>query len=452
MTRAIIELYMRRLLLSVIFAGGCTAHGQQPATSADSALVLDGLTIIEMTPGSPPSRGPMSILIRGERIAELYSTGSRPPPAGARSLDLRGRYAIPGLVDAHVHLTAPFSRTGQQDSLSQFLLLGGITAVRDMAGDGVVLQQRARAARSGATLSPRIFYSTLIGSHGHFTTDRRVPSIARGGTPGQLAWMRGIAVDGDGRIAAVGAREIGATGLKAYAGLTAPLLAAAVREAHGRGLKVWSHASVGPATPSEAVTARVDVLSHASYLVGELADSLPGDYNRLIDRLTYGRPADSPRLRRLFAEMRRRGTMLDPTLNNARRLGASRAVLEGELQHMVGVDAWSLDAARLAHRAGVRFVAGTDVSGYPGRDALPLLHDELAIYVEDVGLTPLEALTTATRHGAEMLGAERDFGTIARGRFADLVILDADPLANIRNTRRIAYVVKGGVVHAAPPR
>lgn len=280
----------------------------------ETTLVLDGLTVISMTRSDSQAPGPTSILIRGERIANLYPTGSRASPAGARRLDLTGRFAIPGLVDAHVHLTGPFGRSSQQDSLARFLLLGGVTAVRDMAGDGIVLEERARAARSGATQSPRLFYSTMVGSPEHFATDRRAPSIAHGGQVGRLAWMRGLARESDARDAATGAKEIGATGLKAYAGLTPALLTAAAREAHARGLKVWSHASVGPAKPSDGVAARVDVLSPASYLAPELLDSLPGSYQRLLDLLTYGRPADSPPLLRLFAEMHRRGTMLDPTL------------------------------------------------------------------------------------------------------------------------------------------
>ncbi len=261
---------MKRLLFALGAAAGCTVSGAAPRdTVQEPVVVLEGLTVIPMTTPDAAVPSPASILIRGERIADVYPTGRRPAPAGARRLDLTGRYAIPGLVDAHVHLTGQFNRPGQQDSLARFLLLGGVTAVRDMAGDGIVLQERARAARSGAVASPRIYYSTLIGSPEHFATDRRVPSIARGGPVGRLAWMRGIASETDAREAASGAAEIGATGVKAYAGLTPALLAAAAREAHARGLTVWSHAGVGPAKPWDAVTAGVDVLSHAPYLVLE---------------------------------------------------------------------------------------------------------------------------------------------------------------------------------------
>jgi hypothetical protein len=247
--------------------------------------------------------------------------------------------------------------------------------------------------------------------------------------------------------AALGAREIGATGIKVYAELPPALLRAVAQEAHARGLKVWSHATVTPSKPSDAVAAGVDVLSHVSMCEWELHDSLPDTYPALIDSSRYDLPADAPALVRLFSEMHRRGTMLDATLYVSRRLARGRRVLEGDLSHMRGVDRWANEAARLAYRSGVRFVAGTDVSGYPGLNLLSTLHEELAMYVNVVGMTPAEALATATSNAAAMLGAQDDMGTIARGRLADLLILDADPLANIRNTRRIAYVVKGGVFH-----
>ena len=210
--------YLTLLLASALGCAGASRPAAPPAAADETLLVLEGLTVISMTGATP--REATSILIRGGRIGDLYPTGSRPAPAGARVLDLRGRYAIPGLIDAHVHLTSPFVRPGQQDSLARFFLQGGITAIRDMAGDGVVLRERAQAARHGASVSPRIFYSTIVASPEFFRTERRAQSIAHGGTPGRLAWAWAIAAESDGATAAAGAREIGATGIKAYAELS----------------------------------------------------------------------------------------------------------------------------------------------------------------------------------------------------------------------------------------
>ena len=263
-------------------------------------------------------------------------------------------------------------------------------------------------------------------------------------------WQRSVAADSDAVAAAEGALAIGATGVKVYAELGPALLRSVSREAQARGLKVWSHAAVVPARPGDAVAAGVDVLSHAFMLMLEAVDSLPATYGESFNvyRFDETRPT-APVFTRLFSEMRRRGTMLYPTLFVTRRLGQSPRVNGGDLSMLRGIDAWSIAATRAAHQAGVRLVAGTDNSGYPGRDTLPTLHEELALYVEEAGLTPAEALATATLNPAQMLGLEGEIGAIAPGYRADLLVLDANPLASIRNTRRIVWVIKGGTPYRA---
>jgi imidazolonepropionase-like amidohydrolase len=265
--------------------------------------------------------------------------------------------------------------------------------------------------------------------------------------PGQVPWLRSITTEDEAAAAARDAKEAGVTGIKVYAELTPSQLAAVARAAHAQGLKVWGHAAVIPAKPMDGVIAGVDVFSHAFMLMFEDVDSVASTYGPgLRQHVVANHPPDATAIRRLIAEMKRRGTMLDPSLYTIQRYAASPAVVSGEMSMMRGIDEWGVAVSRLAHQAGVRFVAGTDNSGYPGRDALPTLHDELQLFVERVGMTPYEALLTATRNGAEMLGASNDFGTITVGKLADLVILDANPLENIRNTRRIVAMVKAGRV------
>ena len=440
------------LLLPLLAAAGCTSHPAVESSVASDrspsppVTVLDNLTVIDMV-GSEPRPG-MAILVRGDRIAEVYPAGSRAAPPGARVINLAGRYALPGLIDGHVHLTAPFVRTGQQDSLSEFFLRGGITAIRDMAGNGAVLRERSAAARSGTSLSPRIFYSTLVASVNHFATDRRVAALTTSGTAGELDWGRSLASESDAVLAANGALAIGASGIKAYAELTPEMIGAVVREADKRGVKVWSHAALFPARPSDLVKAGVDVLSHSFMLVFETYPVLPTEYVAATDLYDFaGHPASAPEFHQLLQLMKERGSMLDPSLYAALRLGRGQRVQEGDLQALRGIEGWANQISRLAHRAGVKIVAGTDMSGYPGRDALPTIHDELQIYVDSLGMTPLEALQTATVNGAEAVGASGELGSIAAGKLADLLILDANPLDDIANTRRIHAVVKGGVVH-----
>jgi imidazolonepropionase-like amidohydrolase len=146
--------------------------------------------------------------------------------------------------------------------------------------------------------------------------------------------------------------------------------------------------------------------------------------------------------------MQVRHTMFEPTLVVIMRLNA-RYSTDTTRQYLWGMDQWSAAFARAAHAGGVPIVAGTDLMGSPARDTVPAIHDELAYLVSDGGLSPIEAIgaATATAHGARALGVDRELGTIEVGKIADLVVLSADPTRNIRNTRAIRLVVKGGVIY-----
>jgi imidazolonepropionase-like amidohydrolase len=111
------------------------------------------------------------------------------------------------------------------------------------------------------------------------------------------------------------------------------------------------------------------------------------------------------------------------------------------------VENWTYGITRRAHQFGIPIVAGTDFSEHPESQDFPNIHIEMELLVSKCGLTPLEAITTATRNGATALGIEKSYGTVTKGKTADLVILSADPSADIRNTTKILYVIKGGRAH-----
>jgi imidazolonepropionase-like amidohydrolase len=153
--------------------------------------------------------------------------------------------------------------------------------------------------------------------------------------------------------------------------------------------------------------------------------------------------------------MRKQGTMLDDTIihTNMRQLPsivkaeAARQESERIPGYASVVESWTYGITRRAHQFGIPIVAGTDFSEHPESQDFPNLHTELELLVAKCGLTPLEAITAATRNGAIALGIQNSYGTIAKGKMADLVILRADPSADIRNTTQILYVIKGGKVH-----
>ena len=420
------------------------------AAAPPKPLLLTHAGLIDGS-GSPVRRD-MTIEVEGERIAAVYPNGSRPVPKGADVRDLSGKYVIPGLIDAHVHITDAEPDIAHYRTFLRALLLGGVTGIRDMAGDDRLLQFLASRANSDGFASPDIFYVALMAGPTFFKEDFRAQDASKGEPLGFAPWMQAITAQTNIPLAVAEARGTGATGIKLYANLPAALVKAITAEAHRQGLRVWAHATVFPARPGDLVDAGVDTLSHSPYLVWEAAPSVPDDYKmRAMGDFEHVKP-DAPRILALFDAMKQRGTVLDATL----------LVFRNEAEHHpqrvgAGIMPWSYAVTRLAHRHGVLIDAGTDDAGFPydkdgpELDRMPSVHQEMALLVEHAGFTPLEAIEAATCGGAAALGQSAQRGTITPGKLADLVVLDADPSRDIRNTTRIDFVVKNGRVYSREP-
>jgi len=345
-------------------------------------------------------------------------------------MDLTGKFLIPGLIDSHVHLATDPSNTDRRQAVEQRLrhaLRGGVTVVRDMAGDARALADLSRAALLGEIESPAIYYSALL-SGPDFFDDPRVQSSSRGLTIGSAPWAFAVTDTTNLALAIAAARGTGATGIKLYAEVPAALIPRITAEAHRQGMRVWSHATLVPAIPTDAANGGVDVLSHASLMLWEV-ETLPDFRQRLNANYATAKP-DDPKLAVLFETMAARGTALDATLYVMRSRPEALSFAAGVVRH--------------ARAAGVPIIAGTDAIGAPADGPLPHLHDELELLVTEAGLTPLEAITAATLTPAGALGLEASHGSIAVGKTADFVVLGADPSAAIRNTRKIEAVYRGG--------
>jgi imidazolonepropionase-like amidohydrolase len=409
-------------------------------------LLLTHATVIDGT--GAPARTDMSIAIRDGRIEAVYPDGRQAPAKGARVEDLHGRYVIPGLIDAHVHLTGAEADLAHYRPLLHALLLGGVTAIRDMAGDDRLIGYLAWQANSEAMVSPDIFYVALMAGPSFFAEDVRAQEASAGAPLGHAPWMQAITADTDIPLAVAEAKGTGATGLKLYANLPAKLVADITAEAHRQGMQVWTHAAIFPARPGDAVAAGVDSISHSPYLVWEAVPHMPDDYRvRAKGDFTHVAP-DAPPMRALFKAMKQHGTILDATL-----LAFDDEAQQHPDKVGAGIMRWSYAVTRLAHQQEIPVDVGTDSAGLPsnaqGPDlaALPGVHAEMALLVEHAGFSPIEAIHAATEVGAAALGQGDQRGTISAGKRADLVVLTADPARDIRNTTKIAFVIKNGIVY-----
>jgi imidazolonepropionase-like amidohydrolase len=248
--------------------------------------------------------------------------------------------------------------------------------------------------------------------------------------------MQSITTETNMPLAVARALGTGATGIKVYADVSGPLLTAITAEAHRQHMLVWAHAAVFPARPSEVAGAGVDVMSHACMLGYELSDPIPPAAMHPpvpVDAKRLALP--NARLDALLSDMKQRGTILDATLYVY-------------FSDDSGVDCKYALTAKLAaeaYHAGVPISAGTDDEPGDNSDAYSALTKEIILLVEGAGLTPADAIRAATLNGARTIGREKDMGSIEVGKIANFVVLDRDPLSNIRDIRSVYMSVKNGI-------
>lgn len=404
----------------------------------DRSWALVGATLVD------PGRGrvlPDAVLVvEDERIAAVFAQGEQALAPGIRIRNAHGRYVIPGLVESHTHMTPVFVRSeAAMHAELVRMLRGGIVAARDMAGDARVLAMTRRRIQAGEIDGPDLYFSAVMGSPAFARNDFRMSRAALGYPPGSAPWAQAIDAGTDLALAVARAAGTHATALKLYADLDAGLIRGLTEAAHAQGLKVWAHATVYPNRPLEVVRAGADVVSHACGLAWQDRDLDPARVEAVsIDNRSRFDPAlvepDSAQMRTLFAEMARRGTVLDPTLTNHARPGDDKYGCTPEL---------TVALTRAAVRAGVAIVPGTDYQAGPD-DPHPSLLAELEYLVDKDVLDATGTLVAATLTAARVLGLEHELGTLEPGKLASFVVLEANPLDDIRAIRRIDTVVKRG--------
>ncbi len=419
------------LALALMLAAAPCAAAQGAPAPRDVPILVRDVTLIDGT-GAPP-RAHMDLLIDHGRIAAIAPAGRG--PSADSVIDGRGLYAIPGLIDAHVHLgTGPWA---ERAAAMERALQGGVTSVFDLAGDARATGDLQRAVLAGQLAGPHVYYVALFGGP-RFFTDPRTIDASRGYVPGTAPWMQAVTDTTDFATAVAVARGTGATGVKLYAALDSLEDARLTAEAHRQGLRVIAHATTFPGIPSDLVAAGADMLAHTPYLVWQ-GSPRSADYpDRAKGDFVHVAP-NSPAIVGVLRAMAARGVALNPTLwifaEEMPRDSVSRVRTP-----------WMYAVTHEAEQLGVRIVAGTDGMVEPERDSLPILHDELEQLVHGAGLTPMQAITAATENAAWAIGVDSRRGTLAVGKAADLVLLGADPVADIRNTRAIRVVMQDGRV------
>jgi imidazolonepropionase-like amidohydrolase len=406
-----------------------TAHAQNTVITADKMLdVLTGKTI----------EFPAVFVGEDGRITNIADSRTVKWGSDVKHIDLSGKTILPGLIDMHVHLDGPADIGGYRgleftDSFwgmtavgaAQAMLKAGFTTVRNVGSgnrNDIGLKQ---AIDNGYAVGPRIVPAgyALGATGGHCDSTFLPPSLEK------AKKEEGIADSPDElRYQVRRQRKYGAEVIKVCATggvfsrntepgqqqLSESELRVIADEAHQWGIRVAAHAHGGDGIKA-AIKAGIDTIEHASLVDDE------------------GIKLAAARARPVWFSMDIYNT------DYTQAEGAKNGVLEDNLRKDREVAQIQRDNFRKAHKAGVKMVFGSDAGVMPHGQ----IGKQFATMVQ-YGMTPLEAIQAATRNGAQALGREKDVGAIAVGRFADIIAVDGDPLADVRELETVDAVVKGG--------
>ncbi len=392
-----------RIPLLLLCLAAC-ARGGSPA------IVLEGATLIDGSGGEPVTDA--LVLVKDGHIAAVARVNELEPPRGAQVISLVGKTIIPGLIDAHAH--------AERWAVERYVAWG-VTTVRDLGASGTDSSIALKnAVNLGSVLGPRMFTSGAMID----------------GVPPTYPTATGVRTPGEVRKAVDLRAVAGVDYLKIYTKLTPDLLPALMDEAATLRFPVAAH--LGKIDALTAARAGVASLEHMAGVV-EAAVPNPAFYVRAHDQFLRGWTVE---------EAGWAGLDSAAVARVARALAATRVAIVPTLvlHEMLA----RLDNPTLLSRPGMEdvpaAVAGVRAAGSDAANQLLVpglsLHEEMSLLVA-AGLTPLEAITAATRKGAELLRAD-SLGRIAPGKMADLVVLDANPAADIAASRRIAFVMIRG--------
>lgn len=447
---------------------------------SSSRVVVENITVID---AENPVRKDMTVILDGDEIMsiEKFSPNNVDTNNDDVVIDAKGKFLIPGLWDAHVHLT--FIPELDHETAYSLFVMNGITSIRDTGAILDKLQPAIRYAQENPFNSPRLFYSgpLLDGT----------PNVYKGTEPGYPELSLEINADTDIRALIDGLVAEGVSFIKTYEMLSADVFIELLKISEEKNLKVTGHIPLG-IDLFKAVDHGLDGMQHIRnlelactkdadenlikrLLLLENAESIAGSTlrsqihksqryasienfdeercNKVIEHLALNNVFQTPTLtintvgsKRFFADKKWQETykFLPRAVQNI-WLKDSRSMTGQPIGNSYKTfEQWSMKIVSMFNKRGVKIIAGTDTPiGFltPGFS----LHKELELLVES-GLTPLQALRAATITPAEFFNLEDKLGTVEVGKHADLVILNKNPLVNIRHTQDIhAVILKGRI-------
>jgi len=392
------------------------------------SIAIAGCTLIDVAGGS--SLPDMTILLEKGRISRTGKSSSVKIPAHTRTIDGRGKFVVPGLWDMHAHFSQP--------EWGPAYLAAGVTTVRDCGNEFGYINALQQTIDAGLGVGPQILKAGIIDGKGPFA----LGIIQADAVPEAVAAVRRY-------------HENGFVQIKIYSSVKPSVVKAICDEAHRLGMTVTGHIPMGM-TIRQGIDSGMDMVNHIQYVLQVMKRNSEG----AIDTSDAANKA-------LFRFLHDHHTVIDPTLgvyemayrslkDNIADIEPAFSTLPAPLKplfvNMGTTDELQIqngkkfmEAAKKTVNAlynnGVTIVAGTDMD-FPGYS----LYRELELYVES-GMSPAAALRSATLVPAQVMKQDRLSGSLQTGKNADLVILDANPLENIKNIRKVKHVIRSGVLY-----
>ena len=478
---------LRRILLSLLLPAALSAQG------GDSVIAIVGGTVIDGNGGAPLPNA--TVLVQRGRITAVGPSAAVTPPRGARVINAAGKFITPGFVDANVHVSIysgleNFARyqdrfTDVAIEAAQQHLKVGVTTIRDSYGMLAPLMAAREAFRTGKAVGPRLLFAgNIVGWGGPWSfsfTGRPPENLGLLQEQMQDAITRGageelVNMEPDSLRTAINRYldlgvdflKFGGTshfGYPIFIGFSERAQKVIVDAVHARGLVAETH-STTPEGLRVSLEAGVDLVQHPEVLDVPMSDDL---VKMFVDRHVVcgmlsntitGKPWQDYSKRRVREDSARIARS-----DSAKALATTRQRTEAELRRDrgdVGLGVRRANAEKLIKAGCITAIATDNYLGLapefrrdpkpdwqePGLGSLAAIEG-----LVELGMTPSQAMTAATRNGALASKALKDYGTIEPGKAADILLLGADPLIDIRNIRKLEMVMKGGAVidHKALP-